>query len=495
MGLTEHIRSAHELIQAFSRIKSTEELILFVAGSDGMLSFCRELLDQFDRNAQSSLIQDVEVICAARGVLPGALYSEVRKVLLALNRYHDADGDHYATLGLRANASPEEIKKAYRTLSKQYHPDRTQDPDGGKRFMEISGAYHALMADYGKQKAKPEVPWRNNRTAKAGRTYSRDRKIFLFTAAALLLVLSAVSIHLAARYNRQATISQLPLRGLSREPVSPAQPAAPAEQQPLTHLDDQPAVSENAVRHVPPSPPPYLLRRFDIEKKTARPALHETAATPEEKQHETAAPETAKIRIQPTSKKAPHASATVKPLNEAAQAASTPKKSERKTEAETASSGQPATKIHVAAGTDEQEPRGPASGAITRPQKEQQADRTSPFMAIKEVLRRYEQHYSNRELTSFFDLFTPDATENGRPMTLLNDQYRSLFAHTQTISMQLQDLNWHPNQGGFDIEGNFKARYAYKDGRNKEHKGAISFHLVDNHGELQIRTLRYVFQE
>jgi DnaJ like chaperone protein len=36
------------------------------------------------------------------------------------------EGQHYATLGLEKGASKEEIKKAYRTLSMQYHPDKVR---------------------------------------------------------------------------------------------------------------------------------------------------------------------------------------------------------------------------------------------------------------------------------------------------------------------------------------------------------------------------------
>lgn len=38
----------------------------------------------------------------------------------------DMEGQHYATLGLEKGASKDEIKKAYRTLSMQYHPDKVR---------------------------------------------------------------------------------------------------------------------------------------------------------------------------------------------------------------------------------------------------------------------------------------------------------------------------------------------------------------------------------
>jgi DnaJ-class molecular chaperone len=53
--------------------------------------------------------------------------------------------DLYQRLGVQRGASEAEIKKAYRSLAKQLHPDRNQDnPDAAKRFGEITAAYDLL---------------------------------------------------------------------------------------------------------------------------------------------------------------------------------------------------------------------------------------------------------------------------------------------------------------------------------------------------------------
>ncbi|MCO5533728.1 DnaJ domain-containing protein, partial [Enterococcus faecium] len=49
--------------------------------------------------------------------------------------------DYYEVLGLQKGASDDEIKKAYRKLSKQYHPDINKEPDAEAKFKEISEAY------------------------------------------------------------------------------------------------------------------------------------------------------------------------------------------------------------------------------------------------------------------------------------------------------------------------------------------------------------------
>ena len=53
--------------------------------------------------------------------------------------------DLYQRLGVKRGASEAEIKKAYRSLAKQLHPDRNKDkPDAAKRFAEVTQAYDLL---------------------------------------------------------------------------------------------------------------------------------------------------------------------------------------------------------------------------------------------------------------------------------------------------------------------------------------------------------------
>ncbi|MEK7186612.1 MAG: DnaJ C-terminal domain-containing protein [Patescibacteria group bacterium] len=52
--------------------------------------------------------------------------------------------DYYKTLGVTKSATADEIKKAYRKLALQYHPDRNKTKDGDKKFKEVTAAYEVL---------------------------------------------------------------------------------------------------------------------------------------------------------------------------------------------------------------------------------------------------------------------------------------------------------------------------------------------------------------
>ena len=52
--------------------------------------------------------------------------------------------DYYDTLGLARSAGADEVKRAFRRLAMQYHPDRNAEPGAEERFKEINEAYEVL---------------------------------------------------------------------------------------------------------------------------------------------------------------------------------------------------------------------------------------------------------------------------------------------------------------------------------------------------------------
>lgn len=54
--------------------------------------------------------------------------------------------DYYEVLGVAKSATPEEMKKAYRKLALEWHPDRNKSPQAHEKFKEINEAY-AVLSD------------------------------------------------------------------------------------------------------------------------------------------------------------------------------------------------------------------------------------------------------------------------------------------------------------------------------------------------------------
>ncbi|WP_349368315.1 DnaJ C-terminal domain-containing protein [Salinarimonas sp.] len=59
--------------------------------------------------------------------------------------------DPYDVLGVSRQASEADIKKAFRKLAKEYHPDQNKDPKAGAKFAEVNSAYE-ILGDAGKRK-------------------------------------------------------------------------------------------------------------------------------------------------------------------------------------------------------------------------------------------------------------------------------------------------------------------------------------------------------
>lgn len=78
------------------------------------------------------------------------------------------DSDHYETLGVKRSASEDEIKRAFRKLAMEWHPDVNSDPDAKATFIGIKDAYDVLSdlkkrAEYDRNWKQQEAQARQRR--------------------------------------------------------------------------------------------------------------------------------------------------------------------------------------------------------------------------------------------------------------------------------------------------------------------------------------------
>lgn len=95
--------------------------------------------------------------------------------------------DYYKQLGLTPDATREEIKKAYRKLALEFHPDRNKSSDAHEKFIAINEAYLILYDEearakydteykiyFNREKTKSQSEYSEQKNKEKERSYSRE---------------------------------------------------------------------------------------------------------------------------------------------------------------------------------------------------------------------------------------------------------------------------------------------------------------------------------
>lgn len=88
--------------------------------------------------------------------------------------------DYYIVLGVNREANLNKIKKAYRTVSKRYHPDITRTKESTAKFLEIKEAYDTLSDEEKRRRYDEEIAEQESevRISRVPETIERRRNLF-----------------------------------------------------------------------------------------------------------------------------------------------------------------------------------------------------------------------------------------------------------------------------------------------------------------------------
>jgi DnaJ domain len=501
----------------------TESLVAYVAETNGMLDACKTLIQSISDGGSNSF-EWLQEKCAALEVSPRPFLKEVENIVV-LFVPNCLKEDHYAVLGLPVTADLEEIKKAYRTLSRTYHPDTasSDNTENTTTFIAISKAYQALMHQHtlgGPSEEPKTMDWRRKKVSKVSTT--QKRQLFLWTSG-LVLLLVVVSTIATINMQRKAMLAGL---RESRGAFIPPAKNTPTDKKEKNQ--EKPAVFVAA-----PDPPQALPSTAPVADVTS------VVLAPTEPQHQrlnntnTAVPSDTEPprKVSKTEKKTKeqHAKTTeiqtsVATAQQHAEIAPSPpirppvaQQSEPEAEKqplppEVAKHSEPVlvakATVEPAAPAPEiippqQQPQGMATSfasvasatvsEISPPSSSTIAPKPDPQARVDRFLADYITIYEQRNLILFSRFFQGNAKENGKAFASVMPVYLDLFGSTSHISFTLEQHSYRFDGDRIFVDCLFKVFLKYTNGRERSGSGPIQFQLSTTGDKLLIEEMNYTF--
>ncbi len=113
---------------------------------------------------------------------------------------------------------------------------------------------------------------------------------------------------------------------------------------------------------------------------------------------------------------------------------------------------------------------------------------------LVDFLNRYTSAYEKRDLAVFASFFTPDALENGIPVSSLWAKYRRNFMAVEDVNYLLKVKKFSPMPQGVTIECEFQLRVKFKKSRQYvKSKGKLQMQLEYYNDDFKVKSLSYAF--
>ncbi len=499
-----------ELIHHYAKDNGTESLIRYIASTNGMFDGCKELFD-ISGGISSDLTKWLFAKCQKEGVHADQFIASVRQVLSIL--FDDgtaAAGGHYEVLGLHDDATPAEVKAAYRKLSLQYHPDTAGKGKGydPQKFIEINKAYNAIIDPDHNARQQPITDQQWDRSKKR-EVAARQRRTLIYWGAALFTCLLVVMVIGTQNVKKRAMIVGLTEdRGVFIPPEITGESDTNTNEE-LT-VDDSPAINEEEIEASP-----AISLTVDGKEDKRVPITQEAEEEQSWLNVDVASFAKEVLPVEPTAKKSVVFDKGQKDIDGTEQAevvamgsvSNRPETTGQQKEKEKPDKtiGLESTNLEVETFKQRAPERTTVEEIVESNNKlavaKVQKQPASPSASwsdyqerIEAFLEDYHKAYVKQDVEVFSNLFTDDAIENDVRFSKRQSVYRELFKKTKTTSLDISVINWRKTGAEIRLTGRFNVNLNYKNGKSLEDKGLITFILVQKGEHLRIHEMKYSFE-
>lgn len=515
------------LLNGYADNRSQEALISLVAEKSGMLTICRSVLKEVyaNKNGMRDWMKDE---CKSRKIDLQLFLHDLAAVIeiFSLDKGEDR---RYALLGIPGGSSEETIKKAYRRLSKKYHPDSSEnthsnDPD---KFIEITKAYKELLekeSSRGRlEDIRPDAGTAAradtvNRTATSGNSkqpkhksawfqsvglnaFLPSHKMYLWSLGCVLglaIILGSISLMHKKRMmiaglqqsRGEVTVSTevieiVPEKQSDQVVVGEVMDTIQEETAEETELIEEPA----HIALVDDKPEAVVEEiQFDIEEPVLVAKEQVPVSIHRDVQKRIIASESSAEKFKSDVEKVDKKVKKNLSLQPAAKGDSGAMQSEQPVEKALhhidwtipPSTNKILLQTALVASTQQTDVAPVTIDLQTR---------------VKNFLQDYIYAYEQRDLDLFSSFFLDDASENGRPFSETQAAYVKLFSVTSDLSLKIVDTISQEDNEGVAVVGRFKVYWHYNDSGVMYGKGIISMRLAEQYGKLRVKQIDYTFDE
>ncbi len=454
---------------------------------------------------------------------------------------------YYKTLGLKDGAAPDEIKKAYRKLSLQYHPDRAANNTGeaNEIFIEITKAYRILL-DIEKPDESPVFPAQQGQYIKIKQgswgNWRNRRKLGLWGGIALILFFIVISGSiLGVRRNamlkglqqkpamlteKKTQPVQLSIQPQNRQQVTNREDTTVKRENPPVSLKNEEKKEEIAVLteklqqqkklDAPAEPSPLLLQKkppqaekdkdiplpqpLFIKKvinNSSKPTPDKVTGTftffPKEKEASVfipnKIPKTSLVQQVQITKQQPKKHTPLK-IDKKQLAVTIPDQPKQPAPQQQDTTKNIIKKVRKKAKVANIKKYIPEKKQIAKEIKDKDFNRE-----IAHFLVDYINAYEHRNLTNFISFFTETATENGTPVTATVNSYKSFFNSVSLLKMKINVISWKKEDDNtIHINGRYHLNATYTSNKIFSGDGQIFFTLHQENDKFLIQKLDYTLE-